>query len=213
MTPLYVLLALAAWLVLALFWSFRRGRGARLRGEPFERRPWLSVEERRCYQQIQDAAGAGYRLFPRVAAAALLEPLSRIGREQRRLAWARLREGWADVLICSATDLYPLCVIQFAHPGQGRGREARQARQTAARMRSIFAAAGMPVIELSLADLPTPERLATLIHEALAMTDADRIARPQPRLGRVDVDDDDDEAALLSELAAAMRDAESRSER
>lgn len=216
MAPLYVLLALASWLLLALIGALLGGRGARLRGAPFDRRALLSADEWRCYHQLQAAAGAGYPVFPRVAALALLQPLPRIGRRQRRLAQAHLREGWADLVICSATDAYPLAAVRLVRAGEGR-----RERRMAARMRAAFAAAGMPVIELSLANLPTEERLQALVHEALAMTGVRLAARPEPSLGQTGPSlgraeprlgqaehDDDEEAALLSELSAAMRDPE-----
>ena len=212
MAPLYVLLALASWLLLMLIGSLLGGRGARLRGVPFERRPLLSADELRCYHLIQQTLGEDYPVFPRVAASALLQPLPRIGRRQRRLAQAHLRAGWADLLICSAADVDPLVVVRLV-----REAERRAERRSATRMRAAFAAAGMPVLELNLNDLPTPARLATLIQEAFAMHDTDwvpaRRARLEPSLNRTDADEDDeDEAAFLSELTAAMRDPEAPSD-
>ncbi|MFP4494974.1 MAG: DUF2726 domain-containing protein [Halochromatium sp.] len=191
-----------------LIGSLLDGRGARLRGAPFERRPLLSADERRCHRLIQQTLGEDYPVFPRVAASALLRPLPRIGRRQRRLALAHLRAGWADLLICSAADAYPLVVVRLV-----RETERRAQRRSATRMRAAFAAAGMPVLELNLNDLPTPARLATLIQEALAMNDPEwvpaRRARQAPTLRRADADEDDeDEAAFLSQLTAAMRDPE-----
>ncbi|WP_201243808.1 DUF2726 domain-containing protein [Halochromatium salexigens] len=207
MAPLYVLLALASGLLLALIGSLLRGRGARLRGEPFERRSLLSADERCCHQRIQKAAGEGYAVFPRVSALALLQPLPRIGRRQRRLAQAHLREGWADLVICSAADAHPLATVRLVRAGEGR-----RERRMAARMRSAFAAAGMPVIELNLTELPTEERLRALVHEALAMTGVRLTVHPEPSLGRAE-HNDDEETALLSELSAAMRDSEALSDR
>lgn len=196
MTPLYLLLAIAAMITLAMVLSVLRGRGARLRGEPFERRPLLSAEEQRCYQLIAAAAGDHYRVCPKVAAAAFLRPLPRIGLEQRRLADARLVEGWADLLICAASDLHPLAAVRLKP-----AKPSRVQRRIGTRLQAAVAAAGLPVIELAAADPPSAERLRELIDEAIAMTEVRMVARAESSGG-------EDEDALLSELAAAMRDSD-----
>jgi hypothetical protein len=192
------MLAMATAIILAMLLSVLRGRGARLRGEPFERRELLSADERRCFLSVSEAAGEAYRVCPKVAGLALLQPLSRIGRDQRRLAHALLAEGWADLLICAATDLYPLAVVRLLPVKSGRAQ-----RRLAARLQAAFTAAGMPVIELTAGDLPSAERLRGLVAEAIAMADVRVVVRAEPTSG-------DDEDALLSDLAAAMRDPDGR---
>ncbi|MBK5938000.1 DUF2726 domain-containing protein [Halochromatium roseum] len=199
MTPLYLLLVAATLIIVALLISALRLRGMRLRGEPFERRPLLSVDELRCYQMISEAAGDAYCVCPKVAALALLRPLPRIGRGQRRLAHGLLAEGWADLLLCTAADLYPLAVVRLLPAKSDRAQ-----RRIVVRLRAAFAAAGMPVIELTVGDLPSVERLRGLVAEAIAMADVRLVARAEPTSG------DDDEDALLSDLAAAMRDPDGR---
>lgn len=194
MTPLYVLLALAALIMLAMLLSLLRVRGERLRGEPFERRALLTQEEQRCYRMLLEAAGDAYRIFPRVAALALLRPVPRIARRQRRLAQGLLAAGWADLLICSASDLYPLAAVWIKPAKTGRAQ-----RRIGVRLQAAFASAGMPVIELTAGELPTAERLRELVAEAIAMADVRVIARAEPMGG-------DDEDELLAELSAAMRD-------
>ncbi len=194
MTPLYLLLAMAAMIMLAMMFSLLRGRGARLRGEPFERRALLAEDEQRCYQMLSEASGDAYRVCPRVAALALLRPLPRIGRKQRHLAQGLLAAGWADLLICSASDLHPLAVV-WIKPVKMR----RTQRRVGARLQAAFASAGLPVIELTAGELPTAERLRELVAEAIALADVHVIARAEPMGG-------DDEDELLAELSAAMRD-------
>lgn len=207
MTPLYLLLALAGLLLVALLFSLLRVHKPRLVGQPFVRRRLLSAEEWRCAQQIAEAAGDRYRVFPRVAAQALLQPLPRMGRKQHLLAEQRLREGWLDLLICSAADAHPLCAVRLDRDELGR-QEKRIGRQ----LQAAVSAAGMPVIELSLDDLPSVARLRALVAEAIEMADAP-VMVDQPKAaagpGVTDSVTDDDEAALLSELASAMREPES----
>ncbi|MEA1049878.1 DUF2726 domain-containing protein [Lamprobacter modestohalophilus] len=198
MTPLYLLLAVATLIIVAMLVSVLRGRGTRLRGEPFERRPLLSADELRCYRMISEAAGDAYRVCPKVAALSLLRPLPRMGRDQRRLAQGLLAEGWADLLICAASDLYPLAVVRLLPAKSDRAQ-----RRIVVRLRAAFAAAGMPVIELTVGDLPSVERLRGLVAEAIAMADVRLVARAEPASG-------EDEDALLSDLAAAMRDPDGR---
>lgn len=193
MTPFYLLLASAAIILLAMMLSLLRVRGARLRGEPFERRALLTDEEQRCYQMLSEVSADAYRVCPRVAAVALLSPLPRIGRKQRRLAQELLATGWVDLLICSASDLYPLVAVWIKPAKAGRAQ-----RRLGARLQAAFASAGMPVIELTAGALPTAERLRELVAEATSMADVRLIARPEPMGG-------DDEDELLAELSAAMR--------
>ncbi len=202
MIPFYALLALGGLLLVALLFSLLSGRRERLRGQPFERRRLLSADERRCYLQITEAVGADYRVFPKVAAHALLRPMRRIGRRQGRLAQERLRDGCADLLICTAADAHPLCVVSLSREKLGR-----KERRIAAQLRAAVSAAGMPVVELSLDELPSSERLRGLVREAIEMADVRVLARPEPTATRFSADEE--EAELLSELSAAMREPES----
>jgi hypothetical protein len=210
-TPLYLLLALAGLLLVALLFSLLGVRKPRLIGQPFGRRRLLSAEEWRCVQQIAEAAGDSYRVFPRVAAQAVLQPLPRLGRKQRLLAEQRLREGWLDLLICAAADAHPLCAVRLDQDRLGR-QEKRIGRQ----VQAAVSAAGMPVIELSLDDLPSSARLRALVAEAIEMADAPVVV-DQPKAaagpGVTAGVTDDDEAALLSELSTAMREPESAPDR
>ncbi len=199
MTPLYLLLAIAALILFAMLLPLLSVRSTRLRGEPFERRALLTETEQHCYRMLSEAAGDAYRVCPRVAALALLRPLPRIGRKQRRLAQGLLATGWADLLLCSAPDLYPLAVVWIKPNKVGRIQ-----RRTGARLRAAFAAAGMPVIELTAGELPPAERLRELVAEAIAMADVRLATSAEP------MDDEyEDEDELLSELSAAMRDRDS----
>jgi len=200
LTPLYILFALAALIILAMMVSVLRGSGARLRGEPFQRQALLSVDEQRCYQMLVTAVGDAYRVCPKIAALALLRPLPGIGRKQRRLVLELLAEGWADLLICTALDLHPLALVRLVPAKSGRAQ-----RRRAARLQAAFVAAGMPVIEIMTNDLPSAERLRELVDEAIALADLPVAAhrlQAGAELSR------GDEEALLSELAAAMRDPE-----
>ncbi|WP_462320970.1 DUF2726 domain-containing protein [Halochromatium sp.] len=194
MTPLYLLLVLAALILLAMLFLLLQGRGSGLRGEPFERRALLTEDEQRCYRMLSEAAGDAYRVCPRVAAQALLRPRPRIGSKQRRLAQRLLDTGWADLLICSASDLYPLAAVWVK-----QSKTRRMQRRASARLHAAFSAAGMPMIELTAGELPTAERLRELVAEAVAMADVRLVADAEP-IGGADEDE------LLSELSAAMRD-------
>ena len=194
MTPLYLLLAIAAIILLAMVLSLLRMRDARLRGAPFERRALPAGDVQPCYRMLSEAFGDAYQVCPRVAALALLRPLPRLGRKQRRLAQELLAAGWVDLLICSASDLYPLVAVWIEPAKAGRAQ-----RRLGARLHAAFASAGMPVIELTAGALPTAERLRELVTEAIGMADVRLIARPEPMGG-------EDEDELLAELSAAMRD-------
>jgi hypothetical protein len=194
LAPLYLLLALAALLLVAMIAALTSVRGRRLRGEPFLRRALLTADEQRCYQLLSEAVGAGYRLCPRVAALSLLQPMRGIGGRQQRLAHRLLAEGWADLLICTAAELSPVAVVRLLPEKSGRAQ-----RRLANRLQAAFAAAGFPVIELRANDPPSIERLRTLVERSIAMAGAPVIAQLEPAL----VDQDED--TLLSELAAAMR--------
>ncbi|MEA3638508.1 MAG: DUF2726 domain-containing protein [Lamprobacter sp.] len=202
MTPFYLLLLIAVVIIIAMLQALVHGRGLRLQGEPFERRALLSADEQRGYQMISAAVGDSYRVCPRVAALALLRPLPRIGRQQRRLAHGLLAEGWADLLICTRNELYPLVAVRLKLAQTGRAQ-----RRIDSRLQAAFAAAGLPVIELMAGDLPSAERLCELVAEAIALADVPVVARAEP------ISNDDDEDALLSELAAAMREPDDQSER
>ena len=207
MTPFYLLLVLASLLLAALLLALLGARKPRLQGQPFERRTLLSADEWRCVQQIAEAAGEHYQVFPRVAAQAVLRPLPRIGRRQRRLALQRLQEGWLDLLICAAGDAHPLCAVRLDRDSLGR-----KERRVAAQVQAAVSAAGMPVIELSLDDLPSAERLRALVNEAIEMADVRVLVAESkpPRRGpsAMRATADDDEVALLSDLSAAMREPE-----
>jgi hypothetical protein len=194
LTPFYLLLSLAGLLVLALLLSLARGRGARLRGEPFRRRALLSSAEQRCYRLLVAAVGEDYLICPKVAPHALLQPLTRLGRKQRRLAEALLQQGTIDMVICAVADAYPLAAVRLDAAGQSRWQ-----RRIASRLQAALAAAGIPVVELSLTEPPSIERLHALVQEAVEMSEVRVVPRPESVA-------QDDEAALLSQLSAAMQD-------
>lgn len=201
MTPLYALLAIAFLLVVAILWTLIRLRSGRLHGAPFQRRAFVSADEHRCLLAVSSAAGDGYQVFPRVAAASLLQPERRIGRVQRRLASEQLRAGWADLLICTVADAYPVCAVRLHPENPGKLQE-----RALACVQAAFAAAGVPVVELFIADLPAPDALKRLIKDAIAMSDVRVVTVPEPV-------HDGDEQSLLSELSAAMQDSETHSAR
>jgi hypothetical protein len=190
------MLAIAFVLVVAILTTLIWGRGGRLKGVPFERRRFVSPDEARCLHAVSEAAGAAYWVYPKVAAASLLESERRLGRVQRRAALTLLQTACADLLICTRSDIYPVCIVRL-HPAKAASSQAR----LATRMQAAFANAGIPVVELFLSELPRPEALKQLVQDAISMSDVRVVTAP-------DLVRDDDEASVLTELAAAMQDSD-----
>jgi hypothetical protein len=207
LTPFYILLAFAALLLALLLLLFAQGRRPRLRAQAFERRALLSPAERECYRLVTEALGDGYRVFPKVAAAALLQPAGR-SRRQRRRAVELLGEGLADLVICTLAETSPLLVVIFRD-----GRGDRRSRHEEARLRAACSGAGLPTLELPVEAPPSVSRIRGLVEEAL------RLGEPggpsghgepgiETRRQLMQADDDDEETAMLASLSAAMRDTE-----
>lgn len=197
MLPFFFLLGLGALLLVLLLAAMARPRRPRLRGEPFERRPLIDADAQPCLRALEAVLDPSWRLCPAVSAKALLVPMRRLGRRQRRLAQETLQPLLADFVICAAGDLYPLVVVRLSAP-----RQSRATARDGARLQRAGSAAGLPVIELAADALPSSEALKALIHEAVALADVRIAAVPEATRS-------EDEVAVLEELSLAMREDDS----
>lgn len=190
MLPFYVLLFLLGLLLAGLLLQLV-GRGRGLRGAPYRRRVLLTEAEQDWRAAVAAAAGPGFEVWPRVAAAALLQPLPRLDRATRALARAALADGVLDLVIAADGD--PLCVVQLQP-----ARRARTERRRAAHLIEACAAAGLPVIELPLEQAPAPGELTRLVQQAIGLAGRKQSAPAAPP-------PDADEEDALARLSDALR--------
>jgi hypothetical protein len=193
--PFYLLVCLAGLLVANLVLSLLRLPRAGLRGTAFASRALLSARERGYLNAVEIAAGPGCRVDPKVAAAVILRPRPELGWGRRRASRRALESAHLDLLISAASDARPLCAVLLLRPEPSWAERASRGRIGAA-----CTSAGLPVLELPLTEPPAPATLKRLVQEALETIDL-RVAPPPPQR-------DEDEEAMLAELAAAMREPE-----
>jgi hypothetical protein len=175
--------------VLGLFSHLIRPRRslAYERGDSF-----LNFQERLCLGTVEEAVGRDFRVFARVAAGRVLAGDSELGRRRRRAAARALAGRAFDFLVCSAADAYPLCAVLASPPEPSRAR-----RQELGLLRTACSDAGLPWVELTLAD---GYELTTIRRELL-----DAIESAEVRIAPTPDPVAPDEESLLAELAAAMQ--------
>lgn len=164
----------------------------------FERRDsLLNPQERLCLGTVEEAVGRDFRVFARVAAGAVLAADSEVGRHRRRRSERALAGRAFDFLICAAADAHPLCAVLASAPEPPRRR-----RRDLALLRGACADAGLPVVELELADGYELAGVRRRLLEAIETADVRMSTEPEPVVA--------DEEALLAELAAAMQEPDGR---
>jgi len=199
--PFYIMVFAAGLAVAGLFFHVlglfsRLLRPRRVLG--YQRRDdFLSDQERLCLGTVEEAVGGNYRVFPRVAAGTVLTGDRSFGRRRRRAAVATLSGRVLDFLVCSAADAHPLCAV-LAAPAEA----SRRRRREAALLRAACADAGLPLVELTLADGYELTAVRRELLDAIESAEVRIAPTPEPMAA--------DEESLLAELAAAMQEPDGR---
>jgi hypothetical protein len=149
------LLGLAAVLIVLL--AGRRLR--RHRPPPLVVRPaLLEPVERGFLAALQRAAGKGFRVWPHVHAAAVLDVRRSAPRRRRRAALRRLSDVRLDYVLSRTGDTRPIAVIQL-HRGNRSGPSAALAE--------ACEAARLPLLELPAGERPDPDSLQAILQPYL----------------------------------------------
>jgi hypothetical protein len=180
--------------VLGLFGRLIRPR----RVLAYQRRDeFLNFQERLCLGTVEEAVGRDFRVFSRVAAGAVLAGDVMLGRRRRRAAEQALAGRMFDFLVCSAADAHPLCAVLASPPEPSRRR-----RREVSELRSACTDAGLPVVELALADGYELTAIRQQLLDAIESAEVRIAPTPDPMAA--------DEESLLAELAAAMQEPDGR---
>jgi hypothetical protein len=191
--PFYIMVFAAGLVAANLLFQLLRLFGGPRVVLAYQRRDGLmDFQQRLCLASIEEAVGRDYRVFPRVAAAAVLTGDEALGRTRRRMATRALAGRQFDYLVCSAADTHPLCGVLADAPAPGRKR--RRERNF---LFKACADAGLPLIALELSDGYELTAIRRQLLEAIESADVRLSAAPESVA--------DDEESLLAELAAAMQ--------
>ncbi len=204
MQPFYIMVFTAGLVTAALLFRvvgvlLRLGRPRRVLA--YERREhFLNPQQQLCLGTIANAVGPDFRVFPRVAAGAVLAGDMALSRRRQRAA-ARALAGQAfDFVVCSAAEVSPLCAV-VANPPE----PSRRRRWEVAQLRLACADAGLPLVALTLADgyelTDIRRQLLDAIERAAERAVPTSASMPDPRFEPVA----SDEEALLAELDAAIQ--------
>jgi len=195
--PFYLLVFIAGLLIANLLFQLLRAFSGIGGGFAFERRPaFLSAEERLCLEAVEKAVGSDFRVLARVCLAQLLQADQALGRPRRARAAARLRDHAIDFLVCSAADGYPLCALLVRTEPQDRSTGREQAV-----IERMCRAAGLPFLTLALQDHYDITEIRKLVLGAVETADAPTAPTSETPAA--------DEEALLAELSASLREADS----
>ncbi|NBC13531.1 MAG: DUF2726 domain-containing protein [Gammaproteobacteria bacterium] len=197
MEPFYIMVFAAGLAVAGLFFHVL-GLFSRLlrprRTFAYERRDgFLDFQERLCLGTVEEAVGRDFRVFARVGAGAVLVGDRDLGRRRRRAATRALGGRMFDFLVCSAADAYPLCAVLASPPEPSRAR-----RRELTVLRAACSDAGLPWVELTLADGYELTAMRRELLDAIESAEVRIAPTPDPVVGP-------DEESLLAELAAAMQ--------
>jgi len=157
----------------------------------------LDFQEALCLGTVEEAVGREFRVFARVAAGAVLAGDAELGRRKRRSADRALAGRMLDLVVCSAADAHPLCVV-LMNPAQ----PSRQRRRELGFLREACADAGLPLLELELKDGYELMAIRRDLLDAIESAEVRISTEPDPVAA--------DEEALLAELAAAMQEPNGR---
>jgi hypothetical protein len=191
--PFYLLVFIAGLLIANLLLQLLRAFGGIGGGYPFERRSaFLTAEEQLCLGTVEEAVGDDFRVLAKVCLAQVLQADQDLGRRRRARAAARLRDRAIDLLVCSATDGYPLCALLVRSEPQDRA-----TRRELAVIEGMCRAAGLPFLTLALQDHYEITEIRKRVLAAVETAEVRITQTPEPPAA--------DEEALLAELAASMQ--------
>jgi hypothetical protein len=196
--PFYIMVFAAGLVAANLLFSLLRLPGRSTPVLAYQRREGLlNLQERLCLGTVEEAVGRDFRVFPRVAAGAVLEGDAETGRRRRRRADRGLAGHVLDFLVCAAADAHPLCAVLAVSP-----EPTRRQRREVAFLRAACADAGLPIVELELADGYELTAVRRRLLDAIESSEVRLSSGPDPVAA--------DEEALLAELAAAMQEPDGR---
>ncbi|MCG6940538.1 MAG: DUF2726 domain-containing protein [Thiohalocapsa sp.] len=201
MAPFYIMVFAAGLVAANLLFQLVRLPVRPQRVLAYQRREsLLDFQERLCLGTVEEAVGRDFRVFPRVAARAVLAGDVDLRRRKRRAAERALAGRMFDLLVCSAADAHPLCAV-LANPAQ----PTRLRRRELKFLREACADAGLPLVELELKD---GYELSAIRRELLGAIESAEV-----RVSTAPDQVAEDEETLLAELAAAMQEPDGRAPR
>lgn len=141
----WLLIVLFIVVLLALAILKRRSAGASADDFPYTLENALfSLAERSFLGVLDQSFGSEYRIFGKVRIADVLNVRKGTAKPRRQRAFNRISSKHFDFLLCSATDLKPLCAIEL--DDQSHARANRQTRD--AFVRRACQAAGLPLVNI-----------------------------------------------------------------
>lgn len=157
-----LVILLLAVLMAALKWKVPKDSSF-----PFERRePFFSPAERSFFGVLEQALDNRYRVFGKVRVGDLVKPAKGLSKSRRTAALNKVNQKHVDYVVCAATDLAVLGVVEL--DDQSHGREDRAARD--AFVDQALRGAGISIVHFSAKKGYQIHEVRNLLAEALNLT-------------------------------------------